>query len=1135
MNNKNTTNTKEWAALPTTQQIQRRAVRSFLTAIAATALLGVTSVMAAPADVNNMTANNIRMTVPISSTGAYTSTLTITLGPAEVDGVADTATLSATGVPSGAGVVFSSLSVTNTTTNSVNVNVDVTLNYTNVAQGAYAMAIEATGSATYQLPIPVEAGYQWSKTAAAGVLTDPANWVGGVAPGAGDTIIIPDLTFGNNSTPSILITNDTTIGSVRDIHNGNSTFPNINIAAGATLAVTGDGGYRQLRDTLNSNSRAYLTASGAGTLLVSNANANFDLIVYAENTQNFFLFDQLNTLKLDVNRISIDDIRAYPNHLTNGATDAPRRWSPRFYLAKTNLFRATLTDAESWTNANARDYSFVLVRHRINDGSGTRYAMRLGLYNEFFCDSMLWGGYGGSCDSSSANNRIDFNTGLSGTRTLVVRGPDGVSRMANWTLGDAACEEDGQGGNGTKVRAYLGDGIVDALVDNLYLGRDQVDSSGGQGTGYIDYDEGTIDVNNAFLGYQTGPGLGSGNYAQGTLNVNGTALFRANNSIVLGYTASTNTDTGVPTTYGQINITGGTVEANTITVGGPTALSAANNITINSGGTLVVTNTAASSSARIEVLTMNDSTLTLFADGGISTPYVYVTNLVTGGAGNTIKLASITGIGSYPATLKLISYVNPIAPNFTLDLPAGYYGVVLDNTGTSTVDAVITTNPPATRVWNGNLSDIWNTLVANWQGATVFANGDTVIFDDTATSTAVNVAEVVIPGSGGMLVTNSAKSYSFAGSTIGGSAVITKEGTGSLSMNAICQMALNINNGSVNGSGSLGATTVGAGTTFDYSGSIKGLTTAGTSSSSGTINIGLSVTGGTFDNTGIVNGTFNTSGDCSLTNRALSEVNTVGVSTMGVGGTLVQEGEMYLGSGANVNSRFSIAGNLTGSGTIIDDTGDSAGNNGRVEINPNGVFTPGGADTIGIFTIKARFDLNTGSTPDGLLVIDVDLNNPAKNDVIYVDKWSNFRGALKMNNIGAVPFAEGQSFLIYSNRFGFPNTPENAFDLTNKITPAVPGIGLQWDVSNLKLNGLIAVVAGPSTAPELTSATVGGTNLTLNWPLSHIGYQLQVQTNNLATGVSTNWYPIEGTENVVSTNFPIDTANPAVFYRLSNQ
>jgi hypothetical protein len=99
----------------------------------------------------------------------------------------------------------------------------------------------------------------------------------------------------------------------------------------------------------------------------------------------------------------------------------------------------------------------------------------------------------------------------------------------------------------------------------------------------------------------------------------------------------------------------------------------------------------------------------------------------------------------------------------------------------------------------------------------------------------------------------------------------------------------------------------------------------------------------------------------------------------------------------------------------------------------------------------------------------------------------------------------------------------------------VPGVGLQWDFTNLKTNGIVAVVGVPLTPPPLTNSVVGGTNLNISWPTTHLGYQLQVQTNTLAVGIDTNWYPILGTETNTSYSAPIDVANPTVFYRLSNQ
>jgi hypothetical protein len=184
-----------------------------------------------------------------------------------------------------------------------------------------------------------------------------------------------------------------------------------------------------------------------------------------------------------------------------------------------------------------------------------------------------------------------------------------------------------------------------------------------------------------------------------------------------------------------------------------------------------------------------------------------------------------------------------------------------------------------------------------------------------------------------------------------------------------------------------------------------------------------------------------------------------------------------------------------------------------------------GNNGIGTFTIEARFDLNPGAR----LVIEADLNHPQKNDIVAVDKWSNTRGIIEMVNIGTVAFAVGQSFHVISNNFNLPNTPEAASDFS--IDPAAPGVGLQWDVTNLKTNGILAIVAAPTTPPELTSVFTA-TNLTLSWPATHRGWQLQAQTNDLSTGITANWYPVSGSEATTQQSFELDPANPTVFFRL---
>jgi hypothetical protein len=73
-----------------------------------------------------------------------------------------------------------------------------------------------------------------------------------------------------------------------------------------------------------------------------------------------------------------------------------------------------------------------------------------------------------------------------------------------------------------------------------------------------------------------------------------------------------------------------------------------------------------------------------------------------------------------------------------------------------------------------------------------------------------------------------------------------------------------------------------------------------------------------------------------------------------------------------------------------------------------------------------------------------------------------------------------------------------------------------------------------SPAPTLTS-TLTGNSLVLDWSsLAHnyTGYRLEVQTNALAVGLSSNWTPVPGTAGQTSYTNVVNPANPTVFYRL---
>lgn len=91
------------------------------------------------------------------------------------------------------------------------------------------------------------------------------------------------------------------------------------------------------------------------------------------------------------------------------------------------------------------------------------------------------------------------------------------------------------------------------------------------------------------------------------------------------------------------------------------------------------------------------------------------------------------------------------------------------------------------------------------------------------------------------------------------------------------------------------------------------------------------------------------------------------------------------------------------------------------------------------------------------------------------------------------------------------------------------------DPAFLAGTGSLLVTASIPTTPTNLFWSVSNNILTLSWPSNYLGCVLQVQTNTLTMGLnnaSNAWFDLPGTAAVNSTNLPIATTNPAVFYRL---
>jgi autotransporter-associated beta strand protein len=112
---------------------------------------------------------------------------------------------------------------------------------------------------------------------------------------------------------------------------------------------------------------------------------------------------------------------------------------------------------------------------------------------------------------------------------------------------------------------------------------------------------------------------------------------------------------------------------------------------------------------------------------------------------------------------------------------------------------------------------------------------------------------------------------------------------------------------------------------------------------------------------------------------------------------------------------------------------------------------------------------------------------------------------------------------------------------TNAVTALiVDGVSKPNGVYNattdpLYITGTGSLLVTPPINPLAGTIQFGvsANTLTLSWP-TNLGWLLQAQTNSVSVGLRTNWVTIPDSAGVTITNFPINPANGAVFYRLAH-
>jgi len=252
----------------------------------------------------------------------------------------------------------------------------------------------------------------------------------------------------------------------------------------------------------------------------------------------------------------------------------------------------------------------------------------------------------------------------------------------------------------------------------------------------------------------------------------------------------------------------------------------------------------------------------------------------------------------------------------------------------------------------------------------------------------------------------------------------------------------------------------------------------------------------------------------------LSEANSFIGNTLVTGGTLALLGTGAIGNSGVINigkgATLDVAGR-TDDALILENaqtlTGDGS-INGKLTAVAGSTVAPGAP--IGTLTISNDITLN------GNLLIELNRTNAQTNDrLISILGTITGGGALTVTNIGP-NLQAGDTFQLFSTAvIGF----------TGITLPTLNSFGGVYDWTNkLSLDGSIQVlkVAPANSIPGKIQFNGSGDTLNLAWP-TNAGWLLQLQTNSVS---DTNWITLPGSDLVTFTNFLIDPANNAVFFRL---
>ena len=245
-------------------------------------------------------------------------------------------------------------------------------------------------------------------------------------------------------------------------------------------------------------------------------------------------------------------------------------------------------------------------------------------------------------------------------------------------------------------------------------------------------------------------------------------------------------------------------------------------------------------------------------------------------------------------------------------------------------------------------------------------------------------------------------------------------------------------------------------------------------------------------------------GTGTVEKQAAGKLTLTGTNTY-TGATTVSAGTLLVNGVIGASAVTVTNGTLGGNGVIL----------GPVVVQSAGRLAPG--SSIGTLTISNSLTIS------GTTIMELNAAS-GTNDLVRGLTTVTYGGTLILSNLSGTITASNSFKLFTANSY------HGAFAA---LTPATPGPNLAWNTNRLATDGTLRVVSTTPTAISVArNVPIALTSLTISWPADHTGWRLQVQTNSISVGLSSNWVDVPDSAATNQMAFSIDPTVGCVFYRL---